>query len=114
MPLLFAQSVKQTKAELLAALEGSNVPAGPINSLAEVFDDPQIRARGVRVELPANDAAAGTVPGVRSPIVLSDTPVVHDHAAPRFAEHTREVLRAIGCNDGEIDRLAAQGVIDVR
>jgi crotonobetainyl-CoA:carnitine CoA-transferase CaiB-like acyl-CoA transferase len=114
MPLLFARSARQAKAELLTALEKRNVPAGPINSLAEVFDDPQIVARGVRVELSAKDAAAGTVPGVRSPIVLSETPTVHRHAGPRLAEHTREVLRSIGLNEAEIDRLAEQGVIDVR
>jgi crotonobetainyl-CoA:carnitine CoA-transferase CaiB-like acyl-CoA transferase len=113
IPLLFTQSVKQTKAELLAALEKAHVPAGPINTLAEVFDDPQIVARGVRVDLPARDAVAGTVPGVRSPIVMSESAVVHERAAPRFAEHTREVLRSLGTSEAEIDRLAAAGVVDV-
>ena len=114
IPLLFEQSVKQTKADLLSALEKAHVPAGPINSLAEVFDDPQIVARGVRVDLPATGAASGTVPGVRSPIVLSENPVVHERAAPRFAEHTREVLASIGYGEAEIEQLAAAGVIDVR
>ncbi len=113
IPMLFERSKLMTRAELLDAFEKCHVPAGPINSLAEVFADPQIAARGVRVDLPARDAASGTVPGVRSPIVLSETPVVHHHAAPRFAEHTREVLSGLGVSDAEIDRLAEQGVIDV-
>ena len=114
IPLLFAQSEKQTKSDLLAALEKSHVPAGPINSLAEVFDDPQILARGVRVDLPAPGTASGTVPGVRSPIVLSETPAVHERAAPRFAQHTREVLRGLGTSEAEIEQLASAGVVDVR
>ena len=113
IPMLFERSKLMTKAELLDAFEKCHVPAGPINSLAEVFADPQIEARGVRVDLPATDAASGTVASVRSPIVLSETPVVHHHAAPRFAEHTREVLSGIGVSGAEIGRLAAQGVIDV-
>jgi crotonobetainyl-CoA:carnitine CoA-transferase CaiB-like acyl-CoA transferase len=113
MPMLLAQSAKQTRADLLAALETCHVPAGPINNLAEVFTDPQIVARGVRVDLPATDAAAGTVPGVRSPIMLSETPPVHERAAPRFAEHTREVLRSIGYSNAEIEALATKGVINV-
>ncbi len=113
IPLLFERSKLMSKAELLDAFEKCHVPAGPINSLAEVFADPQILARGVRVDLPAEGVSGGTVPGVRSPIVLSETPVVHHHAAPRFAEHTREVLGGLGLSDAEIDRLAEQGVIDV-
>ena len=113
IPKLFAQSVRQTKADLLAALEKAHVPAGPINSLAEVFEDPQIVARGVRVDLPASGAATGTVPGVRSPIVLSESAVVHERAAPRFAEHTREVLKSIGYGEAEIAKLAETGVIEL-
>ncbi|MEZ5925631.1 MAG: CaiB/BaiF CoA-transferase family protein [Hyphomicrobiaceae bacterium] len=113
MPMLFEQSIKHTKAELLAALERSHVPAGPINSVAEVFADPQVIARGLRVDLPADGAASGTVAGLRSPIVLSETPTVSGHAAPLFAADTRDVLRSVGYGDAEIDQLAGAGVIDV-
>ncbi len=62
MPLLMARTRTMTKAALLAALEAAHVPAGPINTLPEVFADPQVKAREVVVELPASDAAAGRCP----------------------------------------------------
>ena len=113
MPLLFAQSVKLTKAQLLSALELANVPAGPINSLPEVFADPQVVARGMRMDLPAPGAAAGTVPSVRSPIVLSETALNYTMAAPRLGEHTHGVLAELGYTDGDMRRLASNGVIDL-
>jgi crotonobetainyl-CoA:carnitine CoA-transferase CaiB-like acyl-CoA transferase len=111
MPLLFEKSRGWTKAALLDALEAAHVPAGPINTVEEVFADPQVAARGLRIDLPATGAGAGTVPGVRSPVVLSESPLAYAHAAPRFAEHTREVLAGLGYSDAEIERLASTGVI---
>ena len=114
MPLLFERSRLQTKAALLESLEAANVPAGPINSLPEVFADRQVVARGLRLDLPASDAAVGSVPSVRAPFVLSDTPASYTHAAPRHAEHTREVLSGLGYDVNELQRLEDAGVIDVR
>ncbi|MDP9589933.1 UNVERIFIED_ORG: crotonobetainyl-CoA:carnitine CoA-transferase CaiB-like acyl-CoA transferase [Shinella zoogloeoides] len=78
------------KAELLAACERDGVPAGPINSIAETFDDPQVKARGLRIDLP--DADGNVIPGVRTPIVFSGTPLVYDWPSPRLGEHTEAVL----------------------
>ena len=114
MPMLLERSRHFTKAELLERLEAAHVPAGPINSLCEVFADAQVAARALRVDLPASDAAAGTVPGVRNPIVLSQTPLTHEHAAPRHAEHTREVLLALGFGEEAIARMSEAGVISTR
>jgi len=61
------------------------VPAGPINSVADVFADPQIIARGMRID-------PDGVPGVRSPISLSASPLALDRRAPRLGEHGEEVL----------------------
>ena len=113
MPLLFASSRRQTKAALLAALEAANVPAGPINALPEVFADPQVVARGMRVDLPADGAAAGTVPSVRAPMMLSDTPLAYLTAAPRHGEHTADVLAEFGFTQAEIERLATAGAIQM-
>jgi len=80
------------RAGLLAALEAAGVPAGPINSVAEVFEDPQVIDRGLRIDLPRPEVSGGTVPGLRTPITLSRTPLVYGRAAPLLGEHTAEVL----------------------
>ncbi|OHV84224.1 CaiB/BaiF CoA-transferase family protein [Rhizobium sp. LCM 4573] len=85
-----AETAKWKKAALLAACGENAVPAGPINSIEEMFEDPQVKARGLRVDL---EAADGTViPGVRSPIVLSETPLHYSRPSPKLGEHTAEVL----------------------
>ena len=96
VPMLSAASARMTKADLLAKLEAVHVPAGPINTVAEAFADPQVEARGMRLDLPAPYATAGTLPSVRSPIGLSDTPLRYTRAAPRLGAHTAEVLTVLG------------------
>jgi crotonobetainyl-CoA:carnitine CoA-transferase CaiB-like acyl-CoA transferase len=86
---LGAATGKRTAADLLAALEQAKVPAGPINGLAAVFADPQVMARGMAVEL---QAGAGTLPGLRTPIVCGGEAMASDRPAPRLGEHTEEVL----------------------
>lgn len=79
-----------TKADFLAACEANAVPAGPINTIAEMFDDPQIKARGLQME--QADAAGTAIPGVRAPILLPASPLVYERPSPRLGEHTEEVL----------------------
>ncbi len=99
-------------AELLAALEAAGVPAGPVNDLGQVFDDPQVRARGMAVEAPCANAAGGSVRMVGHPVKFSGTPVDHYSAPPAIGEHTQSVLRELlGLDSAEIDRLAATGAI---
>ncbi len=88
-----ARTIRMTRAELLSALEKSGVPAGPIHDIAEVFADPQVVARAMRLDLPAPDAAGGTVPGVRTPILFSRTPLSYEQPSPRLGADT-EALRA--------------------
>lgn len=90
IPLLRQATVMRTTRAWVAALESTAVPCGPINRLDEVFADPQVVARGLRVELP--HPLAGTVPGVANPVRLSATPAVYRSAPPRLGEHTAEVL----------------------
>ena len=73
------------KADLLTACEARGVPAGPINDLGEVFDDPQIKARGMRVDLDG-------VPSVRSPFVFSDADLSLGRPSPKLGEHNEEIL----------------------
>src|SRR5712672_4824605 len=85
-----------TRADLLAKLESVQVPAGPINPLDQVFTDPQVVHRGMRIDPPSAAAKAGTIPGVRTPIIIDGKPMAAEHPAPRLGEHSAEILREIG------------------
>lgn len=88
--IVSAETVKWTRRDLLTACEQNAVPAGPINTIGDMFDDPQVKARGLRIDL---EAADGTViPGVRSPIVMSETPLNYHRPSPRLGEHREEIL----------------------
>ena len=80
VPLLQEAVVRLTRADLLAACEGQGVPAGPINDMADVFADPQVVARRLRID-------PGGVPGVRTPILFSGAPLSLDAPSPRLGEH---------------------------
>lgn len=96
-PLLVAQTQTWPKAALLAACGDNAVPAGPINSVAEMFDDPQVKARGLRIDLPSADGTI--IPGVRTPIVLSETPLAYHRPSPKLGEHTQSVLSELKLNE---------------
>jgi formyl-CoA transferase len=91
------------------ALDGAGVPCGPINSIAQALADPQVAARGLRVDLP--HPLAGVVPLVANPIKLSATPPVYERAPPTLGQHTVDVLREAGFGDAEIERLRAAGAV---
>ena len=88
--LLSAATRQRSTADWIALLEDKAVPCGPINTLADVFADPHVRARGAVVTLP--HAVAGTVPLVASPLRLSASPVSYRHAPPTLGQHTAQVL----------------------
>jgi crotonobetainyl-CoA:carnitine CoA-transferase CaiB-like acyl-CoA transferase len=94
----------------LAELEGAGVPCGPINDLAQVFADPQVRHRGMQVTAP--HALAGSVTMVANPIKFSATPIAHDRPPPLLGEHTEEVLRSVlGLDGAAIAGLRAAGAV---
>jgi len=100
--IVSTETLKWMKRDLLTACESNAVPVGPINSIEEMFADPQVQARGLRIDL---EAADGTViPGVRTPIVLSETPLRYNHPSPRLGEHQAEVLAELD----DIERNIAQ------
>ncbi|NBU14998.1 MAG: CoA transferase, partial [Alphaproteobacteria bacterium] len=78
--------------DLLSRLEAAGVPAGPINTVADVFDDAQVQARGMKVDLENEDALLGSVPSVRTPIVINGEPMVAERASPRLGADTDDVL----------------------
>ncbi|NRQ16746.1 CaiB/BaiF CoA transferase family protein [Ensifer sesbaniae] len=95
-PELAAETAKIERDALLKMLEDAGVPGGPINTVADVFADPQIAHRQMRVDTPHSGAAAGTSPGVRTPIRFSGAELALDRGVPRLGEHTDEVLAEIG------------------
>jgi crotonobetainyl-CoA:carnitine CoA-transferase CaiB-like acyl-CoA transferase len=101
VPVLDAAMRVQSRGHWLSALEAVGVPAGPINTLEQVYQDPQVQARGLRQTLPHK--LAGEAPVSPNPLRFSETPVVTSHAAPVLGEHTEQVLRDIlGLSDPEI------------
>jgi crotonobetainyl-CoA:carnitine CoA-transferase CaiB-like acyl-CoA transferase len=84
------------RAALLAQLEAVGVPAGPINNLEQVFNDPQVIHRGMQLKLPSGAAKSGTIPGVRTPIVIDGWKAASERPSPLLGEHTAEILREIG------------------
>ena len=91
IPLLEEMTRKKTKAQWISLLEAANVPCGPINNFKEVFDNEQVKLRGVQIEVP--HPSAGTMKLVASPMRLSETPVEVRLAPPLLGQHTNEILR---------------------
>ncbi|MDX8445123.1 CaiB/BaiF CoA transferase family protein [Mesorhizobium captivum] len=75
---------------LLAKLEAASVPASPINTIGQMFADPQTIARGMRLDL--DDGHGNLLPSVRAPMVMSGTPLIYERPSPRLGEHTQEIL----------------------
>jgi len=78
------------RAPLLAKLEAASVPASPINTIGQMFADPQTIARGMRLDL--DDGHGNLLPSVRAPMVMSGTPLVYERPSPRLGEHTDEII----------------------
>ncbi len=95
--LLVNETTKWAKADLLAACGENAVPVGPINSIGEMFEDPQVKARGLRIDLETADGTS--IPGVRTPIVLSKTPLSYHRPSPKVGEHTAEILAELDALD---------------
>ena len=92
--------------EWITLLEDKAVPCGPINTVAQAFDDPQVRARGLRVDLPRAAGDGGpAVATVANPMRLSGTPVSYRQAPPALGQHTEEVLGELGLDSAAITAL---------
>jgi crotonobetainyl-CoA:carnitine CoA-transferase CaiB-like acyl-CoA transferase len=99
----------RSTAAWIAALEPASVPCGPINTIEQVFADPQVKARGLRIDLARPDGTA--VPGVANPIRFAGTPVHYSRPAPALGADTDEVLAQLGLSPDEIDALRRSGTI---
>jgi formyl-CoA transferase len=109
IPLIQTIMKRRTNREWIERFDAANVPCGPINNYQEVFENPQVQHRGLRVEMP--HPLAGSIPGVASPMRFSETPVEYLMPPPLLGQHTREVLSdVLGMSSEELDRLAARKV----
>ena len=110
VPLLEAMTRQKTKAEWIHLLEEAKVPCGPINNFKEVFEDPQVQARGIEVTVP--HPAVGQMKLVASPMHLSQSPVQYNMPPPMLGQHTREVLQEHLMLDSKaIEKLYDKGVL---
>ena len=100
----------RTTREWLAALDAAQVPCGPINDLAQVFAEPQVRHRRLRMELP--HPTAGSAPGVANPVRFSRSAIEYERAPPTLGADTAAVLRErLGLEEAALRDLAARGII---
>ena len=110
IPLLRQATVFKTTAQWIEQLEKAGVPCGPINDLQQVFADPQVQARGLRLDLP--NALGSSTPQVASPLRLSATPVAYRSAPPLLGQHTDALLqRLLSMSESQIAELREAGVI---
>ena len=107
--LLEIMTRRKTKAQWISLLEAANVPCGPINNFEEVFDNEQVKARGVQIEVP--HPTAGVMKLVASPMRLSETPVEVRMAPPTLGQHTEEILRErLNLSPQAINELQTKGI----
>lgn len=109
---LFEVTRQRTQGEWVEGLTAVNVPCGPVNNLEQVFEDPQVVARGMRLEMALPDAAGGKVEMINNPIKFSRTPVRLDSPPPHLGQHSDAVFkRLLGLTDAEIAALRGKGVV---
>jgi crotonobetainyl-CoA:carnitine CoA-transferase CaiB-like acyl-CoA transferase len=110
VPAVAALLRLRTTSEWLAVLAAAQVPCGPINDLAQVFAEPQVRHRRLRFDL--SHPTAGQVPGVRNPVRFGRTPIEYDRPPPLLGADTATELRErLGLDERALADLAARGII---
>jgi crotonobetainyl-CoA:carnitine CoA-transferase CaiB-like acyl-CoA transferase len=110
VPLLDEVFAQRTTHEWVEASEAAGVPNGPINDIRQVFEEPQVVARGMKIEI--DHALAGKVPLVASPMRFSGTPLEFKSPPPTLGQHTDEILHTfLGMSPADIGKLRADGVV---
>ena len=105
-------TLRKTQAEWLEGLAGLGVPASPVNTLDQVFADPQIRHRGMQIQVPYPGMQGGAVDLIGNPINLSETPVEYRRPPPALGQHTDEVLQEqLGLSPEELTNLRSDKII---
>ena len=102
----------KTKSEWVRALAAIGVPCDAVNAIPEVFADPQVEHRGMRIDLPHARSGSGSIGLIGNPIKLSDAPVSYRAAPPTLGEHSDQVLgEVLGFDAARINSLRRAGVI---
>jgi len=110
MPLIEAVTRQHPTRYWLDGLEPRHVPCGPVNDVAQAFADPQVRHRGMEIELPHAPAGGKAVKMIANPIKMSATPAQHVRSAPGLGEHTGEVLGEwLGLGADDLEKLSRSG-----
>jgi len=111
IPMVESIARTRTTAAWMEILESGGVPCAPVNTVDQVFADPQVQARGMQISM-EHPLAGDAVSLVGSPVKLSGTPVSYRRAPPTLGQHTDEVLRELlDMSDGEFDALREQGIV---
>ena len=100
---------RRDRKDVVAALDRAGVPCGPINTIPEVFEDPQVKHREMLIEIP--HPLADKVPLVASPMRFKEAPLMHDRAPPLLGEHTVDILKELNMDDAQIAELRAKEII---
>lgn len=108
-PILTEYFKTKTKAELTEAFNANNIPSSPVNTIPELMDHPQLKARGMLV--PMHDDGVGDYLAMGNPMLLSETPAVLEKGAPSMGRDTVSVLKEYGYTDAEIEAFAAGEVV---
>ena len=110
VPLLDQVFAQRSTREWVETLEAAGVPNGPINDISQVFEEPQVVARGMKIAI--EHPLAGKVPLVASPMRFSGTPLEFKVAPPTLGQHTDEILRGmLGMSAADIEKLRSEGVV---
>jgi crotonobetainyl-CoA:carnitine CoA-transferase CaiB-like acyl-CoA transferase len=110
LPMLQTILATRRVEEWVNLLQPQGVPCGPVNSIAQTFENPQVVHREMRIDLP--HPLAGTVPSIANPIKFSGTPIEYQSAPPTLGQHSHEILqRYAGLSDAQITALKDNGVI---
>ena len=111
-PLMIPYFKAKTTKEWVDGLAALGVPCGPVNDIGQVFEDPQIQAREMKIELPHHQAASDMVSLLGNPIKMSATPPAYAGAPPTLGQHTDQILRdMLRLDDAELARLRDSGII---
>jgi len=110
IPQVAEAMLARTMGEWVELMEAANVPCGPIYNMEQVFEDPQVRHRGMQMTLPHGTGVQA--PSLGNPMRFSDTPITYERSAPTLGQHTDEVLaEKLGYSAERIAQLREQGVV---